>query len=392
MISQFSETWGSAYLQIIVIILVFALGIPTILFQISISNDIRRIIQKQIKLIWWFILITFLVGASLVYIWILHPCPGNVSSPFTSLLANLLLSFVIVISFSILCIRLIRNSRDQIIRRIEKKIIKYFFKTGDRSESIIKESVNDLIYLGEQGSCGDEKQIILESISSIFQNTVLKRRNDNFLILIDLVYGLQKIVTNKEKEGNGDNFILSVKCLSEIINNPNSLLTNVEKDIIINVICDIGQFSLMNKSETITLLIFQEFDNHCSALFKFGKSALNEQQYLFAVASLNKLESLYQDDDMLKVDTRNYLLGLMSHFWFSGDACRKRATRFLKDNLELFQPSFTSCVEHSILFHENSVDYITVGLLYELKKHLKNVTTNNELLTFLILLDSNGSD
>jgi len=58
MISYLTESWAGVYLQIAVTVLVFAFGIPLIVEQISLSDDLRQIIHRHRSPTIWFLLIS----------------------------------------------------------------------------------------------------------------------------------------------------------------------------------------------------------------------------------------------------------------------------------------------------------------------------------------------
>src|SRR5215213_3258132 len=68
-----SETWASAYVQILITLIIFALGIPALAIQLVVQDDIRTVFQRRWKWTMWIILVIGIFGAFISFIWILHP-------------------------------------------------------------------------------------------------------------------------------------------------------------------------------------------------------------------------------------------------------------------------------------------------------------------------------
>ncbi|MDX6692541.1 MAG: hypothetical protein QOF02_144 [Blastocatellia bacterium] len=74
-----SETWAAAYVQILTMLIIFALGIPALAIQLVVQDDIRTVFQRRSKWTLWVILVLVILGAFISFIWILHP-PFNKAS------------------------------------------------------------------------------------------------------------------------------------------------------------------------------------------------------------------------------------------------------------------------------------------------------------------------
>jgi len=142
---QFTEAWGTTYLQIIITLLIFAFGIPALSFQLIVPEEIRNILFRHIKInkrliftivfILWSIVILFLF--TLVFIWYLHPSPGSILPPWKHLTAGSLITIALI--FTILCwlFSLWKFSRKRVINDLERNLWKEFSKSGTLSEEII---------------------------------------------------------------------------------------------------------------------------------------------------------------------------------------------------------------------------------------------------------------
>jgi hypothetical protein len=68
-----SETWAAAYVQILTMLIIFALGIPALAIQLVVQDDIRTVFQRRWKWTMLGILVLVIFGAFISFIWILHP-------------------------------------------------------------------------------------------------------------------------------------------------------------------------------------------------------------------------------------------------------------------------------------------------------------------------------
>ena len=74
-----SEAWATAYVQILITLIIFALGIPALAIQLVVQDDIRTVFQRRWKWTMWSILVLIILAAFFAFVWILHP-PFNKSA------------------------------------------------------------------------------------------------------------------------------------------------------------------------------------------------------------------------------------------------------------------------------------------------------------------------
>ncbi|MDX6269233.1 MAG: hypothetical protein QOD28_456 [Acidobacteriota bacterium] len=68
-----SEQWATTYLQILFGLMVFALGIPTLAFELVVQEDVRHVVQQRWHLKMWLALVFILFISSIAFVWLLHP-------------------------------------------------------------------------------------------------------------------------------------------------------------------------------------------------------------------------------------------------------------------------------------------------------------------------------
>lgn len=70
---QLTEGWATVYLEILIGLLVFAVGIPSLAFQLIVQEDVRQVTQRHMKVKWLHVLGTTILFTSILFVWIIHP-------------------------------------------------------------------------------------------------------------------------------------------------------------------------------------------------------------------------------------------------------------------------------------------------------------------------------
>jgi hypothetical protein len=70
---EVTELWAVTYLQILIGLLVFAFGVPGVLYEVLIPEPVRLIARRRSGSRWMPIALSTLGVASLLFIWVLHP-------------------------------------------------------------------------------------------------------------------------------------------------------------------------------------------------------------------------------------------------------------------------------------------------------------------------------
>jgi hypothetical protein len=77
---QLSETWAAAYVQILITLVVFALGIPALAIQFVVQDDIREVFRRRMRITGWVTSLVVILLAFIAFVWFLHPPFKKVSS------------------------------------------------------------------------------------------------------------------------------------------------------------------------------------------------------------------------------------------------------------------------------------------------------------------------
>src|SRR5687767_7005560 len=70
---EVTEVWATAYVQILVLVFVFALGVPALLFQLIVPEDVRQVVHHRWRISGWYASTFLLALASVAFVWVLHP-------------------------------------------------------------------------------------------------------------------------------------------------------------------------------------------------------------------------------------------------------------------------------------------------------------------------------
>ncbi|MCK5058604.1 MAG: hypothetical protein KAT34_18260 [Candidatus Aminicenantes bacterium] len=373
---QLTEAWGIAYLQILIVLLIFFFGIPSIVFQVTLPEEMRRIVNKYMKPYLRMIgevalLITLF---ALYFVWGLHPCIIGVpiwKDWVGSIIITLSLIFLIVFWW----IYLLKLSRTGIVNYLEVKIYKRFGEEGSKKH----EELTDLITLGERSEAGHEKEIVLEAMSRLIIK-LQKREGYKGGGLEYILRDFDEIVTSKDKPGNESDFQLSVGILEDIINRLSSQnFPGVSDEIFVYwSLKKIGKKAVeLNLSKQVVLRVITIASSNPDVLFEIGYSAFNSGDYFSALAALSKLESLALPGKQKKPKVNDQLFGLMAHFWKGGGSARRRVESFLETYGDQF-PDIDQILGQAVDAHYKDARYDTADKLMEMRANLAKSKTKGK--------------
>lgn len=372
---QFTEAWGGAYIQVAIVLLIFALGIPSLIFQITAPEYIKQLTHRYLLRIHWPFLVIAIIfwGCALSFVWCLHPCNNGVCNPKDNWIASGVLtgSLSILVLLSYLYIR--KSSRESICQHLENRIKKGFKKYIVLDAPKLKDIISDFITLGEKGEPGPEKELVISAFNRISKNI-----QDNTIYdgsqLEPLLRDINKIIINKEKHGNENNFILMFNSLYEILDRILNLETTYKSDSRLSLINieNIAASGVELKYESVVQTIISRSAPDSLDLFShIGRAAIQYENYLIALVTLNKLESLVLGRGSIPRDKIcAYCLGLLAHFWCAGASARRRARLFLDSNRSNFSPGLYECVRFSINYHYNFARFETADKLIIMRDEL----------------------
>ena len=377
---QLTETWAATYLQVLVGMFVFALGIPALIIQFDVQEDVRHVVHRTMRL-WMWRSSLFLLGlSSITFVWVLHPVSedknrilnveeystiggntvkghdnstnlgradnaetehiantsaridlsSNTISYISAALVSLIPGLSLLFGFSLLS----GYKRKNVVLCLEKRLVRQWKKY----KNINADDLNDLVYLGMLGKQGYEKKIVIESLNRV-SFCIQQSTTYNGGKLEPIIKGFRDIITSSYHPLSEENMIEITESFKLIWERLSKLNHNNDCDLdqvfIIDVVTDIGKLAVTRYSDSLTLLILNSFP-HCSANFTFeiGRAALKLNRYLIAMAALNKLEYVAEaglsEKKELPYESDNIYLfiGLHAYFCSHGYSTRRRAREY----------------------------------------------------------------
>jgi hypothetical protein len=350
---QLTEAWATAYLQVLIIIFVFALGIPALVFQLIVPEDVRHVIHHRLRIRIWYASTCLLAFASISFVWIFHPHAGLQPAPWQSYVASAAVTITPLLALVSGALVFLSYKRNRVVGRLEETVRLQFCRSGVWDE----ESLDDLIYLGSEGTAGREKELALSALGRLAkeaQSHEFYRGSD----LDQVIKGLEATVGGGERRGNDHNFISAAHILQSIWTNIKDFdcLDYATTKVTLRNLA----ISAVRKMSEPTAFVYLEDAATLDSdiVLAIGATALECKSFLIATAALNKLEALAEQAERITFNEQNAnLLGLLAAFHVSGGSTRQRAQALLSRSLSNFQPSFPTLLSQAIRYHYGNGNY-----------------------------------
>lgn len=365
--------------EISVTVYVFLLGLPILVNQILLPEDLRRISKENYTVAenWKLASLTILLGGIVVVALYASNIGQDYVPPsdFLHLVhqiftyGNLLITFlffcVLILTLLFLFDNLIKSQgyRGKIVDYIKKKIIKHYRKTGHIDPSYL----SDLEYMGLYSKSGVETRNIIVALEDLLENM-----NESGKMIFDS-YGLIAIidtlcnsVANSIEPGSRSNMIDVLNIykgvlmeLSLYTDNENQLIQGNTTRKIKDCTTKIAKHSLkkdFTDMMPLVLNVLTLIPRSSDKLFDIGLMAFEKEQYPIAT---NVLAEIMDRDNQDYLTMNNYL-GLIAHFYFAGDSARQCAEKSLANNRVQFTESdFKAAQEyHYVMSNFNTADRV----------------------------------
>jgi len=364
---QLTEAWSIAYLQILITLIIFALGIPVFVYQVMAPENIRQIIAKYLKVKLFIInVIVFLIAIfALCFVWYLHPCSASLE-PLKELAGTFIITTALIITLIIWWRFSGKFLRQSVVNSIEKKLKKKIIEDG----SILIDEMKDLIILGERSEAGYEKEIVLKAIFNLIKE-IQKPLSYSGSNLEYILRDLKKIVGSKDKPGNESDFQLSVDILAAILQRLSikKPLRQGDEILTYQILKEIGKKSVELKFSKVLLKIVNIVPTNSGTLFEIGKTAFKARDYSEALKALSKLESLALESTPIEPQAADDLLGLLAYFWKASGSSKRCAKTFFDMYGDQFS-SLEQCLGQAVESHYMAAGYETADKLIIMKNEL----------------------
>lgn len=285
---SFTENWAIVYLEIVFVVLILSLGIPTLIYEISVSEDLKTIIRKHqlVKSNWFlFFSIPFIVSAFL-FIWIVHPTGNN--TVHDGFIPNFIISLLILLSLIPWSVYLKISTRGKIINLFEKQINRNIM--NDTMETIYK----DLEYLANSSSYNEEVRIIID----IFRHKVEQNMNSELYecdtnhaiyVILKNVFIQSKTKSLENKHAIIDIYLSTYNKFKDV---SREKFYCHDKYILKKCIKDITLFAISNEESELLPKLVSINQNFEDNLFQIGRATLLNKNFLDYLNCMRKFEEL----------------------------------------------------------------------------------------------------
>jgi hypothetical protein len=322
-------------------LLVFLIGVPALVLQ-SMPSEVRRAVMKRsLNLqIETFLYITggllTVFGSILISVCLV---PAAYAPVVWAIM--LLIVFALVVFASLRAVQFY-GRRDAIVSTLQRQVLRRL-----RRGQLVEDTLEELIDLGIQSAPGQDKEVVLRSLLTITEQLCLQRlyHGDR---LETLIQGLVAMLTSGPQPWSPQNFTIAAYILQRIVitfniaDASNDSFRDVDLMHAVHALSKLGQAALTMENESVSMSFMQALvstgNRHrqittivSQALYEVGIAALAKQELLVATAALDKLGTLIEirapAENELVADT----LGLLGHFWVSGDTAQGYAARKLME-------------------------------------------------------------
>jgi hypothetical protein len=323
-------------------LMIVLIGVPALVLQ-SLAPEIRRAVMSR----WQGLLLETglpVVVAVLVvaggifrqarlpeqYTWLgLVPLPPAGDWTWIAVMGILLL----IVTYTAMRIPNRYGRREVIINNLTREAA----RTLGRRGTLVEHSLEDLIDLGRQSDAGQDKELVLQALHLLTVRTCAHRnyRGDT---LEPLILKLVDILVSGPQPGNAQNFCTAAALLQHIVivahakkGDGNTIsgdtlwavqaLGALGKATLIHIGPMDIEHTPMRYVQALRLTVHQhpEMTTDVSqALFEIGVVAVQKEQMLIAMATLEELLDLVSIHQPVRDELATDVLGLIAHFWIAG--------------------------------------------------------------------------
>ena len=366
--------------EISVTVFVFLLGLPILVNQIFMPDDLRRMSKKNYNenIIFQICLLAVILIAIVAVAYISN-IYGDIDLGFDkSDIVTALFGLLLILTLGFLFFNMFKSQgyRAKITQVIKNKLIRGIKKTSKIDSAFFE----DLQYMGIYSKGGAETRNVIEALEDIL-TFVMKQNGGSFDSdgLISIVDTLCIAVTNSVEQGSKNNMIEVLTIYKGILmklsnyNTPeNPVFYGNETRKIKDCTTKIALAALKKDYADMMPLVLNVLTlipRSSDKLFDIGLLAMGRGQFQIATNVLAEI----MDRDNKDYLTMNNYLGLVAHFYVAGESARQYALRSLQTNkVQINDEDAQSAKEyHYIMSNFKTVDYLST--------FLKDFPPNNNL-------------
>ncbi|MCB0571681.1 MAG: hypothetical protein KDC66_18050 [Phaeodactylibacter sp.] len=372
---QLSSDYLNLIVEVAVTVYAFLLGLPALVSQILLPDDLRRMSRKNYTpnimralLPMTFLLLLIVLLSFLANVLAESPSVLRASAIAATLLFAGMLVFTLQYTWRHLALS--QGYRARIVGVIQDKAIAKFRKDGKLDPAYLE----DLEYLGVSSKAGAETRTVIEALENLL-NEVAEGEESQYGSgqLLPIIDSLCNTVANSVEPGSRRNMVDVLTLYKSILMSLNFRTTEDNKLIYGNETRKIKDsttrialaalkrdyIDMMPLVLNVLTLIPRSSDK----LFDIGLLALARGQFQIAT---NVLAEIMDRDNKDYLKMNNYL-GLAAHLYFAGGAARKYVKHSLKNNR--IGPSPAE-MEDAREYHYILSNFATVDMLEGMKQEL----------------------
>lgn len=309
-----TESWGGIYLQIMVGLLVFALGIPALILQISMPPDVQRVAMRRggQSTGLMFGMMLFYVALACLFMWVFHPWQRGKVATLTDWIAGGSVTAALLLTIGLWWQQSKWNVREKLIRRLELRLLPSYPTSIGALEGSNK--LADLIYLGQKGDSGHDKELAIQAICRLSRYIVdlLSYRGNRLQPLIE---GLELIASDSDPRPNNENVNSIRRVLIELRARivDRGYPDSADEAVVLRTLGRLGVTAAKEGDLSNSLMFVEALSDCAESLFEIGIAALQSDRSLIALSAFRKLSdgTRFVDSDIHE----QALLGLAAHFW-----------------------------------------------------------------------------
>ncbi len=356
-------------------LLVFMVGVPAVVLQ-TLPPEVRRVVTKR-----WSQL---LANAGIpVLAALLGIAAALVLEARSDLPARWIWSTLLAALFGLVVVTAFHiprryGRRDVVVQRLEQEVGREVTATG----RLVDESLYDLVELGKLSEAGREKQLVLEALLNLTDRVCTHPAYTGDR-LEELVIGVVDILPPTTRRGSITNFNTASAILRRIVtrSQPAGRPAFKQVDLIraIRALSTLGRAALDLGNDSIPLAFVQTLGATraeraetfvSQALFEVGVAAVRRGSILVAMGCQADLQGLVEGRSPASGELVADTLGLLAHFWCSGETgheyARVRLERMVPDLQQDLDEALGAAVEHCA----RTTQFQTADLLRTVRRDL----------------------
>jgi hypothetical protein len=276
--------------------------------------------------------------------------------------------------------------REQIVTDLENQVSRSLQDKGRLEERPLA----DLIGLGKQCDSGQEQELVLKALDELVEQACncSKYRAGMLETVIDETVNM--LISQPHPE-EFHSFLIAINLLTRIVTSdqmPGGLENLVDHQRAVRALSALGQtmlsqvgysigedFILMGHVETLNLAYLKHpelLTDVSQALFETGSVALDSKNYLFAVAAMERLLTIVEDNQPVPDEASVDMLGLLAHFWTASTSSRAFAEMRLervKAGIEPLEEALEKATKHC----QMTMEFETADKIMVMEKDLQEM-------------------